>query len=142
MEGNNMSDVTWRGRPSQWVNFGWFVICGLFFWLVIPIFIALWQWLAVRNTRYELTSDRLFTYSGVLNKTVDELELYRVKDYSQSHPLLLRMVGLGNISLKTSDRTDPDVLISAIPDATEVRAMLRTNVEKCRTSRGVREIDM
>lgn len=137
-----MSDVIWRGKPSQWLNFGWFVICGLLFWLVVPVFVAFWRWLVIRNTRYELSSDRLFTYSGVLNKSIDELELYRVKDYSQLNPLLLRVVGLGNLVLITSDRTHAEVIIVAIPDVTEVRAMLRANVEKCRAKNNVREIDM
>ena len=137
-----MNNVIWRGQPSQWLNFGWFLICGLLFWLIVPIFIALWRWLVVRSMRYELTADRLFVYSGVLNKKIDELELYRVKDYSQSNPFFLRLVGLGNVILFTSDRSDSTIQISAIPDATQVRGMLREHVEKCRAKKGVREIDM
>lgn len=136
-----MNNVIWRGQPSQWLNFGCFLICGLLFWLIVPIFIALWRWLVVRSMRYELTADRLFVYSGVLNKRIDELELYRVKDYSQSNPFLLRLVGLGNLTLYTSDRSDSTVQISAISDATQVRGLLREYVEKCRAKKGVRELD-
>ena len=134
-----MDGVIWRGKPSQLLNLGSFIVCGLLFWLVVPIFIALWRWLVIRNTRYELTSDRFFTYSGVLNKKVEELELYRVKDYSQNSPFLLSLAGLSNVVLESSDRTTPSVIIHGIKDATEVRQMLRTNVEACRRKNGVRE---
>lgn len=134
-----MDNIIWRGRPSQWLNFGCFVVCGLLFWLVVPMFVAWWRWLAIRNTRYELSTDRLFTYSGVLNKKTDELELYRVKDYSQESPFFLRLVGLSNVLLKTSDDSHPYVNIKAISDATSVRQLLRTNVEACRAKSKVRE---
>lgn len=42
--------TVWVGTPSQVVNLGSFILLGLFFWLVIPLFIILWKWLVVRNT--------------------------------------------------------------------------------------------
>lgn len=134
-----MDGIIWRGKPSQLLNIGTFVVCGLLFWLVVPIFIAWWRWLIIRNTRYELTAERFFTYSGVLNKKIEELELYRVKDYSQNSPFFLQLAGLSNVALESSDRTTPSVKIRAIKDATEVRQLLRTNVEICRKKNGVRE---
>ncbi len=37
----------------------------------------------------------------------NELELYRVKDIVLNEPFLLRLVGLSNIVLVTSDRSTP-----------------------------------
>jgi len=65
----------WNGTPSQVINIPAFTVLGLFFWLVIPLFIMLWKWLAVRNTKYELSTERLKTRYGVLNRKMDELEL-------------------------------------------------------------------
>ncbi|PAA33108.1 hypothetical protein CJU79_23045 [Pseudomonas fragi] len=134
-----MDNIIWSGRPSQWLNFKWFLACALLFWLVVPIIVAWWRWLVIRNTRYELTTQRLFTYHGVLNKEIDELELYRVKDFSQKSPFFLRLVGLGVVQVETTDRTDPSVTINGIKDASEVRQLLRTNVEACRRKTNVRE---
>ena len=134
-----MDNIIWSGRPSQWLNFKWFLACGLLFWLVVPILIAWWRWLVIRNTRYELTTQRLFTYHGVLNKEIDELELYRVKDFSQKSPFFLRLVGLGVVQVDTTDRSHPVVTINGITDASEVRQLLRTNVEACRRKTNVRE---
>ncbi len=138
-----MSDEmeVWNGTPSQVVNLGTFILCGLFFWLVFPLFVILWKWLVVKNTKYELTSQRLRTRYGVLNKKMDELELYRVKDYKVEQPFFLRMFSLGNITLETSDKSNPIVLIEAVPDVEELREKLRTHVEERRDNKRVREID-
>ena len=58
----------WFGNPSQAVNLGTFIFMGLFFWLVIPLLVILWKWLVIKNTKYELTTERLRTRHGVLNK--------------------------------------------------------------------------
>ena len=131
----------WSGTPSQVINFSTFIICGLFFWMVFPLFIMLWKWLEVKGTKYELTNERLTTRSGVLSKQTDELELYRVKDYKIEHPFLLRIFSLGNIILETSDRSSPVIMIKAIPDAEELGQKVRRYVEERRDSKRVREVD-
>lgn len=138
-----MSDEkdVWFGTPSQVVNLGSFIFLGLFFWLVFPLFIILWKWLTVKNTKYELTNQRLRTRYGVLNKKTDELELYRVRDFKLEQPFFLRIFSLGNIVLTTSDKSHAEVIIKAIPNGEELREKLRTFVEECRTRKRVREVD-
>jgi uncharacterized membrane protein YdbT with pleckstrin-like domain len=132
----------WQGTPSQVVNLGSFILLGLFFWLVIPLFVILWKWLVVKNTKYELTTERLRLRYGVFNKKTDELELYRVRDYKLDQPFFLRIFSLSNIVLTTSDKTHPSVVLEAITDGEELREKLRKYVEACRTRKGVREVDI
>lgn len=132
----------WQGTPSQVVNLGSFILLGLFFWLVIPLFFILWRWLVVKNTKYELTTERLRLRYGVFNKVSNELELYRVRDYKLEQPFFLRVFSLSNIVLTTSDKSHPRVVIEAIDDGEELREKLRKYVEICRTRKGVREIDI
>jgi uncharacterized membrane protein YdbT with pleckstrin-like domain len=134
--------TVWFGTPSQVVNLGAFILLGLFFWLVIPLFVILWKWLVVKNTKYELTTQRLRMRHGVFNKHTDELELYRVRDYKLQQPFFLRIFSLGDIVLQTSDKTHPHVVIKAIPNGEDLREQLRTYVEECRTRKGVREVDI
>jgi uncharacterized membrane protein YdbT with pleckstrin-like domain len=132
----------WSGTPSQVLNLPTFVLCGLFCWLVIPIFIALWQWLVLRYTQYELTTERLRIRHGVLSKKLDELGLYRVRDYELAQPLWMRPFGLGNITLQTSDRSHPVVVLRAIRNGEQVREQIRRAVEDCRVTKRVRELDV
>ncbi len=131
----------WNGTPSQVINLHLFLLWGLFFWLVIPIFIIIWHWLVVKNIKYELTTERLKTRHGVINKKMDELELYRVRDYKFDQPIFLRLFGLGNITLQTSDQATPVVIIRAIRDGEALREQIRTAVEDCRVKKRVREVD-
>jgi uncharacterized membrane protein YdbT with pleckstrin-like domain len=132
----------WRGTPSQWVNLPWYILWLLLFWLVIPLFILLWQWLVIRTTVYELTSERLKLRRGVLNKHLDEVELYRVRDYQLEQPFFLRLFGLGNILLQTSDRSHPSVRLRAIRDGEQLYERVRAAVEESRARKGVRELDV
>jgi uncharacterized membrane protein YdbT with pleckstrin-like domain len=132
----------WSGTPSQLLNFPVFAVCGLLFWLVVPLFVILWSWIVLKMTRYELTTERFRLRYGVFNRRMDELELYRVRDYKLEQPFLLRLFGLGNIQLQTSDLSNPVVTIRAIRDAEAVREQIRTYVEACRVKKGVREYDV
>lgn len=132
----------WEGTPSQVTNLGVFVLAVLFSWLVFPLFIALWRWLVTKNTKYVLTSQRLRTETGVFNKTTDEVELYRVRDYRVDRPFLLRLFSLGNVVLTTSDKSHPLVVINAVPGSEELREQIRSAVEEMRQLKGIREIDV
>src|SRR2546423_1625546 len=94
--------LVWQGSPSQLLNFPVFLVCVLLFWLVIPVFVAIWKWLVVRNIRYELTSERLRVRRGVLNKALEEMELYRVRDYKLVQPLVLRVFSLGDVTVTST----------------------------------------
>src|SRR3954447_7893454 len=76
----SQEQLLWTGRPSQIVNLGSFILCGLLSWLAVPIFLALWEWLRIKCVTYELTNQRFRITHGVLSRRTDELELYRVKD--------------------------------------------------------------
>lgn len=128
----------WEGRPSQWTNFPWFLACLL----VVPIPFAIYQYLRVHTTRWTLTNHRLRLSSGILNKSLDDLELYRIKDITLHQPLVQRLVGLGTVSLVTSDATTPVLNLSAIADSLAVMDQIRHEVDRVRRERGVRELDL
>jgi uncharacterized membrane protein YdbT with pleckstrin-like domain len=134
-----MSDeqVAWSGGPSQWCNFWWFASCLL----LLPIPFAVWKWLEVRNTVYTLTDQRLKFTRGVLSKTTEDLELYRVRDTKFQQNMWERMLGLGEIVLFTTDETTAVVSLPWIRDAEGVREKMRALVEARRDAKRVRYLD-
>jgi len=155
--------TVWEGHPSQWINAGWFftflfivpVVWGiwngltthnsawyLFCLLLVPIGIALWKALIVHGTRFTLTSERLRIQRGVLSKSLEEIELYRVKDTALHQSFAQRVAGLGAVELLTSDETLPTALLSNIHRPHDVREAVRRQVEAVRRARGVRELDV
>lgn len=128
--------------PSQLINLTIFLKLALFFWLFIPLFIMLYKWLVIKNTKYELTTERLKTRTGILNKITNELELYRIKDYSLEQPFFLRLFKLSNIKLITSDKTNPMVNILAIKNGENTLEKIRFYTEKLRKYKRVKELDL
>jgi uncharacterized membrane protein YdbT with pleckstrin-like domain len=135
-------ELQWTGSPSQVLNLPAYIVCGLFFWLVVPLFIAIWKWLVLRNVRYELTTERLKIRQGVLNKALDEIELYRVRDYRLERPFWLRLFSLGNIELRTTDESNPYVELRAIRDSEAVYELIRKWVEECRVKKRVLPLNL
>jgi len=133
--------LIWKGNPSQWINLGPYVLGILFCWLIIPFFIALWRYLTVRTWIIEITDQRLIDERGVFSKKTDEIELYRVKDIRLDQPFLLRLLGLSNILLMTSDKTHPYYKIPAIRDGKNIKEKLRVAVDIRRDLKGVKETD-
>jgi uncharacterized membrane protein YdbT with pleckstrin-like domain len=134
--------TVWRGISSQWKNLGVFILCGLFCWLIVPIFIALSRYLQTKNKIYELTTERLKITGGIFSKVTDTLELYRVKDLETRQPFLYRMFGVENVQMNTSDTSSPFIFIEAIPSAVGLGDKIRNQVEAIRAQKGVREIDV
>jgi uncharacterized membrane protein YdbT with pleckstrin-like domain len=153
------AEVTlWKGHTSQWVYFWTYSACVVLaaaalgcipltgglsaIGLVIPLVWGGLRWFTNRATIYELTTQRFRITRGILNRQLDELELYRVKDYVMTQPLLLRMLGLGNIHLLSSDASTPSVAIRAIAGVEDVREKFRTSVQSERDRKRVRALDV
>lgn len=102
-----------------------------------------WKWLAFLSAKYEITTQRLIIRRGIIFKTIDEIELFRVKDVKVSFSLLNQLVNIGNVALTSSDRTNigAPLLLPYIEDARGRREQLRALVQSERVRRGVREID-
>ena len=137
-EPGSVEQVVWSGGPSQWQNVVAWVLCVL----LVPIPWALGRALVTRNTRYQVTTQRLKTTRGVFNRVTDDIELYRVKDTHFQQTFWQRMVGIGDIVLSTSDTSTPVVTLADIKDAEGVRERVRGLVEQRRDAKHVRELDV
>jgi membrane protein YdbS with pleckstrin-like domain len=130
------------GRPvSKWVNMGSCLFCFLLattgvLW-PIALGIAAWKYLRVRSIKYELTTQRLIIRSGLLSRSIADIELYRVLDTGFHQSLWKRLIGIGDVVLLSSDRTQRLQIIRAVADARDVRKALRSLVERRRSQSGV-----
>jgi|TARA_B110000196_G_C20749172_1_gene476809 uncharacterized membrane protein YdbT with pleckstrin-like domain len=130
-----MDKIVWNGGPSQLTNITIYI---LFFWTII---IPLITYLRTRFTIYELTEQRFREKTGILSQKIEELELYRVRDYTVEKPFIMRLFGLGNLTLITSDKTNPKINLYAIRNVENVRDIFRKNVEITRKQTGTKEVD-
>lgn len=141
---NQAEALIWQSNPSHLIYFKEYCIAALMTPLLgIGLFYALFIYLKVINTSYELTSQRFRISSGVLSKVIHELELYRVIDNPLvEQPFLLNLFGLGNITIYSSDHTMKTVYLLGIKTPEHVKETIRNTVEKVRTHKNVRMVDV
>ena len=128
-------ETVWKSRPSQIVNIPYFII---FSWTIV---LPLYRYLQTRFTSYGFSEDRIIIKKGILSQSIDEIELYRVRDYSVFKPFLLRIFGLGHLQILSSDRTTSNLTMRAIHQPENVMDQLRDCVEKARARTQTKEID-
>jgi len=112
--------------------------------LAAAVVIVLVKWVQNLAAKYELTEERLIVRRGIIMKSVDEVELYRVKDVRINFSLINQMAGLGHITIASSDETTRggELHLRDIERAQPRREQIRRLVDSARQKRQVREIDM
>ena len=121
------------GRPALMASLGeWFVT-------VITLGIAL-IFFALRraSTKYRITTQRVQIERGILSKSRNNVELFRIDDYELLEPLGMRIVGNATLVLKSSDRITPQIVIRGIPNLVELSETLRECSLRERERRGVK----
>ena len=94
--------------------------------------------LPISFTRYALSEDRLFLKRGVLNVRQDEVVLYRVRDLRVSVSLWQRLFGVGTVTVISSDKTMPTLVLKNIKEPVMVKELIHKQVEEMKIQRRVR----
>jgi uncharacterized membrane protein YdbT with pleckstrin-like domain len=123
--------------PGEWGRWP-LLISGLAF------LIMLWKWFENMAARFDICQDRLIVRRGIFIKSLDEIELYRVKDIRLDFSLINQLAGIGTITVTSSDETTrgAPLHLRHVERAAERREALRALVETARQKRRVREVDM
>ena len=117
---------------------------GLLVWgvLLAPVGIGLIllarAWYRVASTRYRLTTQRLFAQTGLIAKNLEEVELFRVKDVTLSQGVLDRLLGVGTVTVLSTDDTAPELELAGIRDPLAAKEALRTAFRAARQREGLR----
>ena len=94
--------------------------------------------LPISFTKYSLSEDRLFISEGLLNIKDDEVLLYRVRDIDTSRTLWQRLFGVGTITVMSSDKTMPNLVLKNIKDPVTTKELIHNQVEEMKIRRRVR----
>jgi membrane protein YdbS with pleckstrin-like domain len=95
-------------------------------------------WMESRSTRYEITTQRVRIERGLLSKSTQDIELYRIDDIVIEQPLGMRMLGHGRLVLRSTDRSLPEVRIAGVPGFSSLADQLREQALRERERRGVK----
>jgi uncharacterized membrane protein YdbT with pleckstrin-like domain len=156
---------TFRPSTFGWLKgtlAGWGTVllfaAGIFLWLMntsnlgmywlglslVALGIFVWRWLENLASKFSITEERLIIRRGIIAKSVDEIELYRIKDVRINFSIINQLAGIGHLTISSSDETtrDGDLVIRDVERAQARREELRRLVDTARQKRRVREIDM
>lgn len=89
------------------------------------------------GTRYELTSQRLRIYHGILGNRLEEIELIRVKDTKVKQHMGERMLNVGDVTVISADPTSPEIVLQNVHDPLYVRELVRQAVMDEKARRGL-----
>lgn len=89
-------------------------------------------------TRYSLSEDRLFFSRGFLSIQDDEVLLYRVRDIDTKRTLWQRIFGVGTVTVLSSDKTMPSMILQNVKDPLMVKELIHSQVEEAKIKRRMR----
>ena len=89
-------------------------------------------------TRYAISEDRLFVSVGFLSIKDEEVLLYRIRDITTSRSLWQRIFGVGSITVVSSDKTQPTLVLKNIKHPMQTKELLHQQVEEMKIKRRVR----
>ena len=98
--------------------------------------------LPISFTRYALSEDRLFLKRGVINVKQEEIVLYRVRDLRVSVSLWQRLFGVGTVTVISTDKSIPELMLKNIRQPNEVKELIHEYVEKMKIARRMRVGEM
>ncbi len=80
-------------------------------------------------TKYSLTKERLFITTGFFSTVENEVRLYRILDLQLRQSLFQKLLGLGTIIIKSSDKSMHNFTLNSICQAKYVKEVLSDLVE-------------
>ena len=89
-------------------------------------------------TRYRMSEDRLFLSTGFFTTKDDEVLLYRVRDISLTITLWQRIFGVGTVTIISSDKTLPTLVLKNIKQPRMIKEKIHQQVEEMKMRRRMR----
>jgi uncharacterized membrane protein YdbT with pleckstrin-like domain len=75
--------------------------------LVLTGLILLCRIALLKSTCYEVTQDRIEWSRGILNRKVDNIDMFRVVDLSLRRTFVDCLLGIGSVKVTAKDESDP-----------------------------------
>jgi membrane protein YdbS with pleckstrin-like domain len=76
--------------------------------MALVVFILICKIIKLKSIRYRVTSDRVEWSRGILERHIDNIDMFRVMDLRLQRSFSDCLVGIGTVVLITSDKTDPE----------------------------------
>ena len=104
---------------------------------VLGAFWAAYLWASRATLRFHVTTRAIDIESGLLSKSIETLQLWKVRDIEFRQTLTDRLLGVSRVRVITHDITTPETSLWGLPGSREVFERLKDSLEIARQSRNV-----
>ncbi len=106
---NFVNDLLGLGlTESQNLTVGGYRIIAGFGLGLIVVLVLMMKIFRLKMTRYEVSPDRIEWSRGILDRRVDNIDMFRVIDLKMRRSVIDCIFGIGTVGLITTDKTDPE----------------------------------
>jgi membrane protein YdbS with pleckstrin-like domain len=113
------NDIEMAGRITK---FGWLIAAIAVFWQIVTFLIVM---LRLQSTTYTITNQRVMIERGMLSKSLNEIDLRYIDDTQFFQSFSGRLLGIGNVTLISSDKAFPTTVLQGIAKPRDIREMIR-----------------
>jgi PH (Pleckstrin Homology) domain-containing protein len=75
--------------------------------------------------QYRVTTERVRITKGLLGRDREDIELFRIQDIDHTQGVTERMLNIGDITLRSADASQPEVVLRNVPDPEQVHEIVR-----------------
>lgn len=100
----------------------WLVVAAVVVWRAIGVGIALAR---IRSTLYTITNQRVIIEGGIMEKKVEDIDLRYIDDTNFRQRIFERMLGIGNVTIVSSDKMAPLFVLRGISGPRDLRELIR-----------------
>jgi uncharacterized membrane protein YdbT with pleckstrin-like domain len=118
----------------------WLIYPGLTWLSLLSLTAAVYRFVYIRRIRYTISPEIIRISRGIFFKRIDQVELWRLKDYIVTQSFLLQIFRLMDLELKGTDPENPVIWLRGIPRSGLVD-ILRPWVNEARQHNRIYEIN-
>jgi hypothetical protein len=108
---------------SKITKIGWWVTALVLLYQIIAFLFALMR---LQSTLYTVTNQRILFEQGILSKSLSEIDLRSLDDTQFFQSFTDRILGIGNVTLVSSDKALPVTMLRGVHDPRNLREMIRS----------------
>jgi len=116
---SHTADLDMSGKITK---LGWWVAALLVLIQIVGFLLAM---LRLQSTLYTVSNQRILIEQGILSKSVSEIDLRSLDDTQFFQSFNDRLLGIGNVTLVSSDKALPVTMLHGIHNPRNVRETIR-----------------
>lgn len=125
--------ATVQDAAVPWYVYVACAVIGVGLWLI--------PWVQTRSIRFRVSNYRIDYERGIFTRRIDTIELWHVNDISFKQGFLDRILGVGDITIMSDDRTTPQLTLDGVPNPRPLFDQLKQRIIAVKRQRGVIKMD-